>query len=625
MPDELYKKSSYGFDNSINVMEGIPEDYGKSFLGIEYRAPSSDFGFPTDPFTANQLQKVSEKISTGAKTIEISGLNLTGGGPMKLMDAIPKQAFKEINRLKKLAGVDLTFHGPLIEPTGVVHQGWDESDRINAERQMKSAVQRAHEVDPQGNLVVTFHSSVGLPEPESRYIDDKGEEVLNQFFVVNEDTGQFQNIAPEANYLKKEQKIEPKKIIEKRNEDTWFNELQSVSFHVNQGKDVIEKALSHIEDRKIIPLPDEEKKALLERYKRFLKGEKEPKEIEELEPAIQPKLDELTHGDLYLRQAYGAFQNLFNRAYKTAETNKKEENMKRLNSFRDEISPIVNELENDPSKVQLLGKELIKGINILRSIEAPQVIKPLKEWAVDKASTTFGNVAFDSFKNFKENSPIISIENPPAGSGLSTAEDLRKVIEESREKFVKKAMEELKLSKSEAEKQAEKLIGATWDVGHINLLRGKGYGEKHLIEQTKEIASFVKHVHLSDNFGLEHTELPMGMGNVPTKKMMELIEQYNKKVKKIAETGDWFSKQGGLGMTKTPVAETLSAFGSQVYQTGAPYWNQISGLSASYFSGQGVINPQIHHSIYGAGFSGLPVELGGQMAGRSRVSGAPIE
>jgi len=29
--------------------------------------------------------------------------------------------------------------------------------------------------------------------------------------------------------------------------------------------------------------------------------------------------------------------------------------------------------------------------------------------------------------------------------------------------------------------------------------------------------------------------------------------------------------------------------------------------------------------MYGAGFSNLPVELGGQMAGRSRMSGAPIE
>jgi len=37
------------------------------------------------------------------------------------------------------------------------------------------------------------------------------------------------------------------------------------------------------------------------------------------------------------------------------------------------------------------------------------------------------------------------------------------------------------------------------------------------------------------------------------------------------------------------------------------------------------MNPDIHHSIYGSGFSNLPVELGGQMQGRSRMSGNPME
>ena len=77
-------------------------------------------------------------------------------------------------------------------------------------------------------------------------------------------------------------------------------------------------------------------------------------------------------------------------------------------------------------------------------------------------------------------------------------------------------------------------------------------------------------------------------------------------------------------MTRTPVTETLSAFGSSVFG-GSPYWNQIAGLSGPYFSGQGATNPQVHHSIYGSGFTNLPIELGGQMGGRSRVSGAPIE
>lgn len=79
------------------------------------------------------------------------------------------------------------------------------------------------------------------------------------------------------------------------------------------------------------------------------------------------------------------------------------------------------------------------------------------------------------------------------------------------------------MSENEAKKQAEKFIGATWDVGHINMLRKFGYEEKDIIKEAEAVAPYIKHVHLSDNFGFEHTELPMGMGNVPLKEIMEKL------------------------------------------------------------------------------------------------------
>jgi hypothetical protein len=57
-----------------------------------------------------------------------------------------------------------------------------------------------------------------------------------------------------------------------------------------------------------------------------------------------------------------------------------------------------------------------------------------------------------------------------------------------------------------------------------------------------------------------------------------------------------------------------------------PSWNQAYGrTNAGYFAGYGM-NPDIHHSYFGAGFSNLPAELGGQMPGKaSRFSGAPMD
>ena len=622
--ESIYKGSGFGFGPTY----GINENYGESFLGFDYRTPTSHFGFPTDPTTANQLQSVSNKISTGTKTIEVSGLSITGGGAMSMMDKIPKQHWKEIERLKKLTGVDLTFHGPLVEPTGI-KRNWQEHDREQVERQMISAIERSHELDPKGNLIVTFHSSNRLPEPEVITINDKGEKEVREFWVVDENINDFQNLALQYNYFKNE-KTPPEKIIETMNEESWFRELQHINFNVHQGADIIEKALTpQSEDSPDIKKIKQEG-IILDYYKK-VGTEEAQEELKKLGPyaqLVENKMTELIHGDIYLREAYGEFQNLYNRAYKAAEINDSIEDKNKLNKFREELTLKLKDIEKDSSKVRLLANELVKGINVMRTINPPQTIKPLKEWAIDKASTTFSNVALEAYKKFKDEAPIISIENPPAGSGLSRAEDLRELVDAARDKFIEEAVKnpKLGLSKTQAKEQAEKLIGVTWDIGHINMLRGHGYGEEHIVEQTRKIAPYVKHVHLSDNFGLEHTELPMGMGNVPTKKMLDLIHGFNKQVKKIAETGDWFSGQGGLAQKQTPIRQTLQAFGSSVYETGMPpYWNQGANLSGGYFVGQGATNPEIHHQLFGSGFSNLPVELGGQMAGRSRASGAPIE
>src|SRR3989344_7797764 len=159
---------------------GLNPSYGKEFsLGLSpgYEYSFSQFGFPSDPTSANQLDKVSRKLNTGAKTIEVSGVSIMGGGAGGLVEKIPKQHFKEINRLKKLAGVDLTFHGPLVEASGWGRGGYSNSEREGAERQLWSAVERAHDLEPKGNIVVTLHSSNLGQELTSRIKTKQGEEM----------------------------------------------------------------------------------------------------------------------------------------------------------------------------------------------------------------------------------------------------------------------------------------------------------------------------------------------------------------------------------------------------------------------------------------------------------------
>jgi len=618
----FYEGENYGFD----------PNYG-SFLGMTYRSPLSQIGMATDARTADQLKATSDKISTGARVAEIQ-LTIP-----EVAESIPNQHLEELNRLRKLTGTEFTVHGELIEPTGVGKEKWDESKRVQAERQMWTSLERAHKVDPTGNVVVTFHSSNGLPDPEVKemvYDPKQKKDVVKttNVYVIDERTGEMGGVPPRFNYLENKEET-PEELIKKYNKESWSNKLQNVSFHANRGDEEIRSALSMPKELKL------SKKEVLKLYGDFssnkissadvdnrieeigMQERMSKEDIEQIKENAQRFKTVFEHGHTFLVDSYNQLRNMYDQAYDAAKRNNQTDILKKLDDFRKEITPNLKHIEN-PEKAAVLAQQVANGIHILKPI-IPETYKPLKDFAIDKASDTFSNLAFKSYKEFKDKSPIISIENPPAGSGLNRADQIKELVEASRDKFIEKASLSrnqggLGLSKSEAKNQAEKILGVTWDVGHINMIRKYGYGEKELAEETKKIAKLVKHVHLSDNFGMEHTELPMGMGNVPTKVHMDIIDKYNKQVKKIVETGQWYQH-----FKTPPFTETLSAFGSPVYgMKMAPYWNQAVGTSGSYFAGYGM-NPEIHHSIYGAGFSNLPVELGGQMAGRSRVSGAPIE
>ncbi len=622
----------------LDVGAKITSDYKTG-----YSESAGNFGATTDPRTSNQIKAVSDKIASGVKNVEVTAIQL------EVLDYIPKQHLDEIRRLKDLVGVDLTFHGPLVEPTGITKQGWDESQRVEAEKKMISAVQRGHQLDDKGNIVITFHSGVSGFQPETRIYDaEKKKDVVTNVMFVDEQTGQFGNISMnEKRYFPGEER-EPgdpgennehvKQELQKISKEEWSKKLQNLNYHANQGKLIIGRALhptesASLEEKKLTEKPD----ALLSYYEKYSDPEVQ-KQIKSLGPVyakvVTDKIQEIAHGDINLRDAYNELKNLFNQAYGAAEKNvviqegdskkRAQEDLARLNALKEELKPLVKDIEN-PKNIDKFAHEIINGVNILRSISSPENRRPMIDFARDKASDTFSNVAFQAFKEFgynksKDTTPIISIENPPAGSApFDRAKDLKELIIDSQKKFAAKAVKELGMSEKQAIAQAEKIIGATWDVGHINMIRKFGYGEKDTIKEAKIIAPYVKHVHLSDNFGLEHTELPMGMGNVATKDILSLHENF-KKAKKIIETGGWFKD-----FKQTPFRETLAAFGSPLYSTQmSPAWNQAAFASSGYFSGYG-FNPDIHHSMYGSGFSGLPVELGGQIQGRSRVSGTPME
>lgn len=595
-----------------------------SYNLVGYQVPAGEISMGLDPRTANQLREVNIKINPGEKHFEVEGLI------SKNWEAMPKQHIKELNRLAKLTGTKASLHGPLVEASGVGERGWSEMEREAAEKQLASAVIRGHELDPDGNIPITVHSTAQLPEMRTTVKVKEGDkmvEKIKNLYVINPDSGQITAIKEQKRYFPEEGKFtgkptefDPEKELKKINQDQWIEQLSGINRYANFGETSIRRAEELVSglgtSEGVKRTPEEVQRYLTDIATMDLDKSNIPelKETDAKERAKQAQR-EIEEGRVWLRDSYRNMKSLFDNTYIRATDDDK----KKLREFAEWAAPKVKEgIEKDPSRLKDFSEVVIKGLKVLGKIENPQMFIPLDKFVIDKSAETFANIATTSYEKFKDKAPIISIENPPAGSGLSRAEDLKSLVEVSRKKFVEN-LQKKGVSEGEAERIAEKTIGVTWDVGHINMLRKYGWTDEDLIKETQKVAPLVKHVHLSDNFGFEHTELPMGMGNVPLKGELEAIEKAKgkKEIRKVIEAGDYaqhFWEKGG----ENPFGPTLKAFNSPIYPLyEGPGWSQLGGFG-SYYLGQGQINPPIHHSIYGAGLTALPAELGGEMPGQER-------
>jgi sugar phosphate isomerase/epimerase len=571
--------------------------------GNSYLGSFKSLSVALDPRTANQVKEVQDTLNTGTKAIEV------GNVQPNIFEAIPKEHFKEMQRQAKLAGAELTFHAPMIDPTGITEQGWDKMTQKSAEEQLWSAIKKGAELNEKGT-VVTFHAtSVGFPSAEFK-VKEKGQEKVKSMIAID-GTGRLQLIKEDERYFPTGKKgevlgeartfnteAEVREEFDKKNKEVWSQNMATLTFHAQR--------ISQLTN----PYNEEEQDK--ENRKKLGLGEPEKKHGE------FPKLSEenKTFAIAEVTEAYRRLKDLYDIAYK----NCKEEKEKRiLLDYANEIQPLVQSFEDikkNENKLQLFAEKITKGISTLNNVN-PEIFRPLKDFAIEKSAETTANLAWRAYNEYEKkgkSSPIIALENHPAQQSLLTrGEELKAVVEMAQKNFIEKARAE-GISEKKAKETAQKLIGATWDVGHINMLRKYGYSEEDIIEQSKIIAPHVKKIHLSDNFGFEHTELPMGMGNVPMKEILEKIGEKGYDVKKVIEAGDWWQPFSQGGKQNHPFAHTLY-----------PSFSQPYGIPSGYFSGYGTMLPEQHFNLYGSGFTSLPIELGGQIQNKdSRVSGTPM-
>lgn len=559
-------------------------------------SPSS-IGLATDPRTADQVKTATSKLNTGSKSVEV------GSPSADIFESIPNQQLEELRRLGKLTNADISVHLPVLEPSGATEQGWSEANREAVERQMLNGVQRAQRVNPNGNTQITLHSSAGLPGEIPR----KGDKEADQIPVINTESGKI-NVLPlmERHFPGKEKGKGADEEIRHINNEQWEKQLSQISHYANIASQSIKhygKYFGELKEKKGYNLSGDERMVKAE-YKR---------------------------GEDLLSDSYRQLKELFDSAMRN--TPKESKDYREINNFLKDNESKIKEVEN--SNTESIQQTVLKsqivdeGLDKLRNIqEKPQIYKKMGDFMMDQSAKTFGNLAFKSYKKYKKNAPIIGIENPPAGGAFSTGKELKKMVGKAREHFIQMAVKEKNISRKKAEKIAEKQIGVTWDVGHINMMKKYGWTDEDLKKDSKEIAPLTKHVHFSDNFGHAHTELPMGMGNVPIKKMMEELEKEGYSGKEIVEAGNWAQHFMQGGASNDAFQPTLEGMGSPTYSMDmGPYWNQNAAHLQNYSTGYGMMLPSVNYESLGAGFSQLPMELGGpQQRNRgNRMSGTPME
>jgi len=617
-------KSNYTIENIYEPgYASFKPNEDSPYLGKEGMIPVNQLGLTTDPRTANQLAALSTALNQGVSVMEIGNIQ------PQVFETIPKQHFAEMRRKAKLAGikapgeestVQLTLHAPIVgtDPSGIGQQGYDESNRVQVEKQLKDVIDKALELDSKGNMPITIHGSNAAGSNWKYKVNEetgKREKAREMLVAVDRISGQISPIKEDTKvYAQPKVNKETGEVLDYSFKKDYTPEKQLENHNLTKWDD----AMSKIEFQR------ENAERIMKDVDSRIQASIVNREFTQQTPEVANALQKMHFAGEYLQEASRQAQAEFNHAYKIAEeTNDKKqiEALKKIaenysNSLGIEKGKKIPQLSQAPFvQSQAIGR-LVEN---LRQIKTPEQFVPIEDFSINKASDTFSNVALYAYEKKGNKAPALSIENLYQEMGFSQGKDLKNLVVNSREKFVKKLMDKKGVSKSEAEKTAEKLIGVTFDVGHLNMSKKFGFTDKDLVKEAEKVGKFVNKVHLTDNFGFNDSHLPPGMGNVPFQALLEALGEKGAKAIKINEVGGWFEH-----FKSSPFPQILEAYGSKIYSSGeGPYWSQAAGFQQSYLEGYGQMLPSTNYQLFGAGFSQLPSSLGGQQGqqGGGRMGG----
>ena len=650
-------------------------------------------GAPSNPMIAKQLDEFNKLLNQGIKNIEIGTISADK------FEQIPREHFDEVRRLAKLTDAKPSVHAPLLDLAGFQENRWREDQRASTEQQVFSILDRASklsvEKEENGKKVieavpVVFHAGnvfsqeYGVPyDPikhkdglyKEEYIMEDGKYKIGEdgkpltrkepteiktMMAINQETGEIRPLIHEKKYRlgEKEPEIyDADKKLRSLNVNEWDQEKLKILNYQKEIEELREKMELKLKQNDAIKKTD-----LIEDngYKRMFQNNE--LEINRMGSHIR-EIDKLLTSDY--ENLYHKFKKFSSPTRPEDEKKEDDERLQKVNEIQKKLYKEIREKykqlqkikddEQSSEEAEKLSKE-ISDLSMLRTkqivtglsqLSEPELWKPVGKFAIEKTSDTIAGAMTRLYEKLKKEGkekelPLIAIENFFVNTPMSRADDLKEAVELSRKKLAEKLKEKCNLSEKEATDKAKQLVGATWDVGHINNLRKAGYEgdelKEKMIEEAKKIADVTKHVHITDNFGFFDSHLAPGMGNVPIREVMEELEKVWAKQHDIAlKEGRPFQaprgivEAGGLvgEIGQNPTIGILEYFNSPLFKMSpSPYWGGGGGrgIAHSYspYLEPFMEFPSQHFNLYGSSFTTLPKSVGGQVGGESsRFSGTP--
>lgn len=500
------------------------------------------------------LKEIQKAVNTGVQHIEIGSLDKNNAARSF---GFSSSTVEEIRQISKLSAVTFTTHAsPYTTISGFNNRGFSPEERNRAVREAKAAIDFACKINDKYTAVVLHANS--FPRPISDI--EPGvfrEETMKTYYLVDPVTEALVGAISEQDRV-----YIPQQAKDSRGRPLWLeNRNRTPVFDSVAGQPI--PRLATDENGRIRG----EEITFAEYSRRMRRSGKSQKEITKdflyLQSAAQVN-------SMYLRilEAERTLSDAQARRDKLQDTldycqslirSSPQEIWQHERSIPDRLSSLGIPVPQDTrSIISLLEDELQHNQRIIESgrqaltagwpqfsniVRELREIKPLEEHGLEVLSEAIAEIAEYCISASSSHSLIrLAIENLPQpqmyGSHIS---ELLEIIEHSRRKLSKR-LQKKGYGTSESIRLAKEAIGATLDIGHLNLFRQLYQGSAFhgwLISQIKDLASagVIYNLHLSDNRSLDDSHLLIGEGNTPIKEVLGVLADNDYRGYVVVEAG----------------------------------------------------------------------------------------